>query len=146
MPGPCNDNQGSHPIVGPDGTIYVSFGNANTPLAGINQILVVKCPASADCSQQSSWQGPYRINDLIGTHPRQFGPSTTIGCPSGRRCLPPNGYRVPEFTSISLSIDDSGKLYAVWADFRNGGPPCNTGNMATSTPPCNNDVFYSSLD
>ena len=23
--GPCNDDQGSHPVVGPDGTIYVSF-------------------------------------------------------------------------------------------------------------------------
>jgi len=143
VPSRCNNDQGSDPIVGPDGTIYVSFGNSNTPGVGINQILLVKCPPSGDCSQQSSWQGPYRINDLIGTHPRQSGANPTTGCPSGRRCLPPNGYRVPEFTSISLSIDGSGKLYAAWADFRNGGPPCNTGSTATSTPPCNNDVFYS---
>src|SRR5207247_9153868 len=109
----------------------------------INQILRVKCPPSGDCSQQSSWKGPHRSNDLMGTNPRQSGANPTTGCPSGRRCLPPNGYRVPEFTSISLSIDGSGKLYVAWADFRNGGPPCNTGSTATSTPPCNNDVFYS---
>jgi hypothetical protein len=36
----------------------------------------------------------------------------------------------------------SPQLYAVWSDFRNGGPPCETGDVTTSTPPCNNDVFY----
>jgi hypothetical protein len=138
-PGPCNDSQGSHPIVGADGTIYVIFGNANTPSPGISQVLTVRCPGTADCSQQSSWQGPFRVGDLIGTHPA--GPNSATGCPSGRQCLPPNGYRVPEFTSMSISIDDSSKLYAVWSDFRNGGPPC-TGPATTATPPCNNDVFY----
>jgi len=140
--GACNDNQGSHPIVGPDGTIYVIFGNSNTPLNGINQVAMVKCPAVANCASSASWTAPVKINDLIGTHPRQVGPNPITGCPSGRRCLPPNGYRVPEFTSMSLSIDAGGALYAVWSDFRNGGPPCNTGLVTTSTPPCNNDVFY----
>ncbi len=143
--GPCNDNQGSHPIVGPNGTIYVVFGNSNTPLPGINQVLVVRCPAAADCSLLASWQGPFRVGDLIGTHP--IGdPGNPAGCPVGRQCLPPNGYRVPEFTSMSLSIDDSGKLYAVWADFRNGddaGSTCGPfGTWTSRTPPCNNDVFY----
>src|SRR5213593_776670 len=110
--GACNDNQGSHPIVGPDGTLYVIFGNANTPLPGINQVAMVKCPAAANCASSASWSAPVKINDLIGTHPRQTGGANPItGCPNGRRCLPPNGYRVPEFTSISLSIDGSGKLY-----------------------------------
>jgi hypothetical protein len=135
----CDQDQGSHPIVGPDGTIYVAFGNANTPLVGINQILIVKCPPSANCSQSSSWTAPVKINDLIDNHPT--GPSAA-GCPSGRQCLPPNGYRVPEFTSISISVDKANRLYAVWSDFRNGGPPC-TGSASTATPPCDNDVFRS---
>src|SRR5438132_81236 len=42
----------------------------------------------------------------------------------------------------SISTDDGGKLYAVWSDFRNGGPPCTSPNN-TATPPCDNDVFYS---
>jgi hypothetical protein len=49
---------------------------------------------------------------------------------------------VPEFTSISISVDRSNKLYTVWSDFRNGGGTC-TGSAATATPPCDNDVFYS---
>lgn len=141
VPGACDQDQGSHPIVGPDGTIYVAFGNGNTPLPGINQVLIVKCPASADCSDKASWTTPVKINDLIDNHPT--GPSDE-GCPAGRQCLPPNGYRVPEFTSISISIDNSNNLHAVWSDFRNGGPPCDTGDAQTSEPPCDNDVFFSS--
>jgi len=41
-----------------------------------------------------------------------------------------------------VSIDSQGTLYFAWADFKNGGPPCDTGDASTSTPPCNNDVFY----
>jgi hypothetical protein len=139
-PNACDQDQGSHPIVGSDGTLYVAFANFNTPLpgAGLRQTLFVSCPATADCRQPVSWTAPVKIADLVGTHP--FGPSAE-GCASDRRCLPPNGYRVPEATSISLSVDASSTLYAVWADFRNGGSPC-LGPAATARPPCNNDVFY----
>lgn len=136
--GACDQDQGSHPIVGHDGTLYVAFGNGNTPLVGVNQVLFVKCPAAADCTKSSSWSKPVKVNDLIDNHPT--GPSAA-GCPAGRQCLPPNGYRVPEFTSISISADHDGNLFTVWSDFRNGGAPC-TGPAATATPPCDNDVFY----
>jgi hypothetical protein len=141
-PNACDQDQGSHPIVGPDGTIYVAFGNGNTPLLGINQILFVKCPPTADCSNAANWTAPVKVADLIDNHPT--GPSAE-GCPAGRQCLPPNGYRVPEFTSITVNADPTNlsRLFITWADFRNGGPPCNTGNAATSTPPCDNDVFMS---
>jgi hypothetical protein len=140
IPGACDQDQGSDPIVGPDGTIYVAFGNGNTPGAGINQVLFVKCPAAADCSNSANWTPPVKVGDLIDNHPT--GPSPQ-GCPAGRQCLPPNGYRVPEFTSISTSIDNSGRLYTVWSDFRNGGAPC-TGPASSATPPCDNDVFFAS--
>jgi hypothetical protein len=78
-----------------------------------------------------------KVGDLVGTHPF----STSNGCPGGRQCLPPNGYRVPEFTSISASVDKNNKLYVVWSDFRNGGGTC---VGAGATPPCDNDVFYAS--
>ncbi len=146
-PNACDQDQGSHPIVGPDGTIYVAFGNGNTPLLGINQVLFVSCPAAADCSLPASWSAPVKVADLIGTHP--LGPDPATGCSAGRQCLPPNGYRVPEFTSISLSVDSNNTLYAVWSDFRNGGGgSCDwnsaaAGQAAIATPPCDNDVFYS---
>src|SRR2546425_769883 len=140
-PNACDQDQGSHPIVGPDGTIYVAFGNGNTPLPGINQHMLVKCPASADCSLKASWTAPVKISDDFGTQP--FGPNSTTGCPAGRQCLPPNGYRLDDFVEGSLSIDNAGKLYFVWADFRHGAPPCTPlGSAATVTSPCDNDVFY----
>lgn len=139
-PNACDQDQGSHPIVGPDGTLYVAFGNGNTPNLGENQVLFVSCPASADCSNPASWTAPTKVGDLIGIHP--FGPSAA-GCPAGRQCLPPNGYRVPEFTSITASVDKSSKLYVTWSDARNLGPNCNPlGSANTATPPCDNDVFY----
>lgn len=138
-PGACDQDQGSHLIVGKDGTIYVAFGNGNTPTPGVNQVLFVSCPPSADCSASSNWTAPVKVGDLIDNHPT--GPSPE-GCPPGRQCLPPNGYRVPEFTSISISVDRNNRLYTVWSDFRNGGGTC-TGPAATATPPCDNDVFYS---
>jgi hypothetical protein len=139
-PNACDQDQGSHPIVGSDGTLYVVFGNGNTPNVGVNQVLFVSCPGSADCSNAANWTAPTKVGDLIGIHP--FGPSPA-GCPAGRQCLPPNGYRVPEFTSMSVSVDRDDNLYVAWSDSRNLGANCNPlGSAATATPPCDNDVFY----
>lgn len=128
--GACDQDQGSDPTVGPDGTVYVSFGNGNTPTAGVNQHLIVSCPASADCSNPASWTRPHKITDDFGTQPV---------CSSGRQCLPPNDYRLDDFVEGAVSVDGTGRLYFTWADFRNGGAPC-TGS--SPTPPCDNDVFY----
>jgi hypothetical protein len=82
------------------------------------------------------------VGDLVGTHP--IGPSDE-GCPAGRQCLPPNGYRVPEFTSISIAAHGGDDLTVVWSDFRNGQPPCTPlSDAQTAEPPCDNDVFYAS--
>lgn len=136
----CDQDQGSHPTVGPDGTLYVIFGNGNTPDLGINQVLMVKCPPTNSCDNASHWSAPVRVGALIGTHP--FGPASA-GCP-GRQCLPPNGYRVPEFTSMSISVDRNSNLYAIWADHRNNtNPTCNfTTPAGTEAPPCDHDVLY----
>jgi hypothetical protein len=142
-PGACDQDQGSHPVVGPDGTIYVIFGNGNTPTLGINQVLFVRCPAANNCATSAGWEGPFRISSLVGTHP--FGPAAA-GCPGGRQCLPPNGYRVPEFTSMSVSVDRNSNVYAIWADHRNNtNPNCDfrTSPVGNGAPPCDHDVFYS---
>lgn len=138
-PNACDQNQGSDPIVGADGTIYVSFYNQNTNVFS-NQHLIVSCPASADCSQSSSWTAPSKIADDFGGQPR--GSDSVTGCPGGRSCLPPNGYRISDSTFGSISVDNSGTLYHVFSDFRNGGGTC-TGRARTATSPCDQDVFYS---
>jgi hypothetical protein len=138
-PNACDQDQGSDPIVGPDGTIYVTFNNVNSVRFPIGQYLVVKCAPTADCSNPASWSAPVRVTTDFALQP--FGPDTSTGCPAGFNCLPPNGYRMGDATSGSVSIDRAGKLYFTWSDFRNGSSNC-TGNAATATPPCNNDVFY----
>ena len=104
-PNACDQDQGSQPIVGKDGTIYVAFGNGNTPNVGLNQHMVVSCPPSADCTLATSWTAPSKISDDYGTQP--FGPVAVSGCPGGRQCLPPNGYRMDDFVEGSISVDQN---------------------------------------
>jgi hypothetical protein len=139
-PNACDQDQGSDPIVGPDGTIYVTFGNGNTPTPGQNQVMIVSCSAANDCSDPGSWTAPVKVADLYDFQP--VGPDATSGCPGGRQCLPPNGYRLDDFVEISVSVDLSSNLYVTWADFRNGQANC-AGPAASATSPCDNDVFYS---
>jgi hypothetical protein len=138
--GPCNDDQGSDPVVGPDGTIYVAFANGNVPGAGIEQVLFVKCPATADCSLPASWSMPVKVGDMIATHP--VGPPSQNGCPN-RQCLPPNGYRAPTETTVTVSVDLDNELFVTWADHRNNtNPLCQLGAPGGGSGPCDHDIFY----
>ena len=138
--GACNDDQGSDPVVARDGTIYVSFANGNVPGNGVEQVLNVKCPASADCSNPASWTPPTKVGDMISTQP--VGPPSQNGCPN-RQCLPPNGYRAPDETTVTNSVDHAGNVFVTWADHRNNtNPNCELGAAGGGAPPCDHDVFY----
>jgi hypothetical protein len=138
--GPCNDDQGSDPVVGRDGTVYVAFANGNIPGAGIQQVLFVKCPAAADCSSPASWSAPVKVGDMIATHP--VGPPSQNGCPN-RQCLPPNGYRAPDETTVTISVDRDNELFVTWADHRNNtNPLCQLGAPGGGSGPCDHDIHY----
>lgn len=143
----CNFDQGSYPVVAPDGTIHVVFNNGNTPDLP-NQQLVVTCPASKDCAQASSWSSPVKVADDFGLQPFNLptSPICTGLAPNDiRRCLPPNGFRMNDFPSMAVDRK-SGALYVVWADFRNGGPCFIDPTFGLPTEPCanhDNDVFIS---
>lgn len=140
-PNACDQDQGSHPIVGPDGTVYVVFTNGNTPTLNQNQQLIVKCGPASDCSSAASWSVPVKVGDVRDSMP--VGPVASTGCPAGRQCIPPNGYRVTSFTSATASVDAAGNVYVTWFDSRNLGASCNPdGAAATATPPCDTDVHY----
>ncbi len=142
----CNFDQGSWMVIGPDGTLFVFFNNGNTPTI-VNQQMMVKCPATADCTKATSWSKAIFVAEDFDTQP--FGPDPISGCSAGRQCLPPNGYRLNDFGAAGLdpNFGPHGRLYFAWADFRNGGP-CATRN-GLPVPPCanfNNDVFVVSSD
>jgi hypothetical protein len=119
----------------------VTYYNLNTPTAGINQYLIVNCPPTADCSEQASWTTPSLITLDVATQPTALATNPTTACPQYYQCLTPNGYRMGDDTAGSVSVDQNGKLYFAWADFRNGSGRCATGDDATAAPPSDNDVF-----
>ena len=138
--GPCNDDQGSDPVVGRDGTVYVAFANGNVPGAGQQQVLFVKCPAAANCSLPASWSMPVRVGNQVSTHP--VGPPSQNGCPN-RQCLPPNGYRAPDETTVTVSVDLDNELFVSWADHRNNtNVNCQLGAPGGGSGPCDHDIHY----
>lgn len=147
----CNFDQGSWLVTGPDGTLYVFFNNMNTPTI-LNQQMMVKCPAAADCSKKASWSAPVSIAADFDTQPFFLGPGPLdpiSGCNFFRQCLPPNGYRLDDFGNGALdpNFGEHGRLYFAWADFRNGGSCASSGGLPVA--PCtnyNNDVFLVTSD
>ena len=61
-----------------------------------------------------------------------------------RQCLPPNGYRAPDETTVTNSVDRDGNVYVTWADHRNNtNPNCELGaGRRRLAPPCDHDIFY----
>ena len=64
--GPCNDDQGSDPVVGPGRHDLRSFSNGNVPGNGIEQVLNVKCPVQRRLQQpgELDWPDEGRRHDL----------------------------------------------------------------------------------
>jgi Neuraminidase (sialidase) len=118
---PCQDDQPSWPVVGPDGTVYVFFRNVDTPAQ--NQFLMVK---STDGG--ATFSNPAKVADVFdqaGTYPRAGSGGTrnrpdctARGQPSGRMVLSNSCFRVNSYGGPAVAPD--GSLYLVWSDNRNG--------------------------
>jgi len=90
----------------------------------------------------ASWSDPVRVGIDRATEPINFPSNPTmdsVGCPLGRQCLYPNGYRMNNFPSIGID-DNTGKLAVFWSDFRHGGPCAlaTLGSLSYNTEPCEN--------
>jgi hypothetical protein len=105
-PSACNFNQGSMPVVRPDGSVYVVWNNGNTPTA-VNQTL----------------------GRLVNAN-LSMGPVTKVGvddesniatCDFGRgpeECVKSLDIRTNDFPALAVDPKDSKHLVAVWTDSR----------------------------
>jgi hypothetical protein len=113
----CDVDQGSEPVVLPDGSLSVVFFNQNTAANNPNnQELAVKCAPSG-----SSTNGTARLN--CGA-PTLVGPDVSANepvCDFGRgpeECIPGAFIRTNDFPRVAVNRDN-GHLYATWQDYRN---------------------------
>jgi hypothetical protein len=100
-----NFDQGSVPVVGPNGEVYVVFENGNG--TGFNgQAMVAKSTDGGN-----SFAHPVKVDDVI-----EICDHFNV---DGRCALKNSEWRVNSFPSIAVD-GRSGNLYVVWGDYRRG--------------------------
>jgi hypothetical protein len=117
-PHACNFDQGSDPVVLPNGDLSVIFNNENTGASNPNaQQLGVHCHPTG-----SSTGGTAHLNCA---EPSKVGDDVTTGepaCDFGRgpeECIPGPFIRTNDFPRIVTENTQNNHLYAVWQDYRN---------------------------
>jgi hypothetical protein len=118
-PNSCNFDQGSDPVVLPNGDVQVIFNNGNTAAGNPNaQQLGVHCSPNG-----SSTAGTAHFNCAA---PSKVGDDVVVGeptCDFGRgpeECVPGPFIRTNDFPRITTENSQSNHLYATWQDYRNG--------------------------
>jgi len=115
-PSQCNNDQGSDPVVLPDGRLAVVFNNGNTGPGDPNaQQLAITCSPSGQSQNGSAHfncVAPVRVaSDVIVGEPQ---------CDFGRgpeECIPGPWIRTNDFPRLAVDRQ-TGDLYAVWQDYR----------------------------
>lgn len=106
-PSDCNFDQGSDPVVLPNGDLVVVFNNGNTPPGNPNgQQLAVVSQNAGD-----TWFGPFKVGDDVTTGEPQ--------CAGVGQCIPGAYVRTNDFPRIAVH-KSNGHLYVVWQDYRTG--------------------------
>ena len=115
-PNACDFNQGSDPVVLPNGDVEVIFNNGNTAANNPNaQQLAVHCKPSG-----SSPDGTAHLNCAS---PVKVGDDVVVGeplCNFGRgpeQCIPGPWIRTNDFPRIAINRE-TGRLFGVWQDYR----------------------------
>jgi hypothetical protein len=118
-PHKCDFNQGSDPVVLPNGDLEVVFNNGNTPQGNPNgQQLAVHCHPTG-----SSTNGTAHLNCA---EPSKVGDDIIAGepqCDFGRgpeECVPGPYIRTNDFPRINTQNTQNNHLYVTWQDYRNG--------------------------
>ena len=112
----CNQDQGSFPIVLPNGDVYVGFSNFNTPTL-VNQQLGVHVHVSG--------------NTLTADPPVKIGldnENNLALCDFGRgpeQCVDSINVRSDDFPAVAVDPADGTHLVATWTDTRSATVPGN---------------------
>jgi hypothetical protein len=120
-PHACNFDQGSDPIVLPNGKLVVPFNNGNTPAGNPNgQQLAVVCSPSGSTATEAAASAarlhcgaPAKVgDDIVVNEPR---------CDFGRgpeECIPGAFIRTNDFPRSAVNTS-TGALSVTWQDYRN---------------------------
>jgi len=118
-PHACNLDQGSDPVVMPNGDLVVTYNNGNTPAGNPNgQQLAVVCHPSGNSTNATA--------HLNCGAPSKVGDDIEVGeplCNFGRgpeECIPGVWIRTNDFPRMVTENTQSGNLYVAWQDYRNG--------------------------
>lgn len=113
----CDQDQGSDPIVRPDGSLVVTFNNGNGTAQSPNQQLAVVCHPTGKSelgTAHLNCQDPNRVGADVQTGEPQ--------CDFGRgpeECIPGAYIRTNDFPRIAVNRGN-GDLFATWQDYRTG--------------------------
>lgn len=115
----CNFDQGSDPVVMPNGDLEVVFNNGNTPATDPNgQQLAVHCEPTGSSpagTAHFNCASPARVgDDVIAGEPT---------CDFGRgpeECVPGPWIRTNDYPRINTQNTQNNHLYVTWQDYRNG--------------------------
>jgi hypothetical protein len=105
-PSACDFDQGSDPVVLPNGTIVVTFNNGNTPSVNNQQLAVRSTDGGV------TWSQPTKVGDDIAAN-------EPFCSALGRECIPGPQIRTDDFPLTAVDRK-RGTLYSVWQDFRSG--------------------------
>jgi hypothetical protein len=121
----CNFDQGSYPVVNPDGSLAVTFNNGNTAATNPNsQTLGIRCTPTG--STVPTTANPFGTAHLNCAPPTKVGDDVVVGeplCNFGRgpeECIPGPYIRTNDYPRITKDNTQNGHLYSVWQDYRNG--------------------------
>jgi hypothetical protein len=131
-------DQGSNPVVGPDGTLYVAYEGSAGPGFSQDALIVAR---STDGGATFSNTEVTRVYDDLDCYPIQVGAQL-------RQTLSYEQFRINSFPNIALdaSIGATGKLAIVWADNRIDSSCGHGGASYTGTGTTNQVFLVTSTD
>jgi hypothetical protein len=110
----CDFDQGSDPVVLPNGDIVVTFNNGNTAPNNPNQQQL----AVRSTDGGVTWSAPSKVGDdvIVGEPACDFGRGP-------EECIPGPNIRANDYPRIAVDKSPGkgrGNLYVTWNDYRNG--------------------------